>query len=63
MGLVVVGFGLLDICLWYVILDKVVYTEANMLHGLKFLGMTLVPVNCTLIEKLVQITTTTSLPR
>ena len=24
MGLVVVGFGLLDICLWYLILDKMV---------------------------------------
>ena len=31
MGLVVVGFGLLDICLWYLILDKLVYTPAA--HG------------------------------
>ncbi len=30
MGLVVVGFGLLDICLWYWILDKFVYTAENM---------------------------------
>ena len=58
MGLVVVGFGLLDICLWYLILDKVVYTGANMQNGLSFLGMTLVPAGCTAMEKLVHITTT-----
>ena len=34
MGLVVVGLGLLDICLWYLILDKVVYTPCNMQSGL-----------------------------
>ena len=33
MGLVVVGFGLLDISLWYLILDKLVYTEAHMRDG------------------------------
>jgi Na+/H+-translocating membrane pyrophosphatase len=26
MGLVVVGFGLLDIAVWYLVLDKLVYT-------------------------------------
>ncbi len=31
MGLVVVGFGLLDISMWYLILDKIVYTAAT--HG------------------------------
>ena len=58
MGLVVVGFGLLDICLWYLLLDKVVYTTQNMENGLSFLGMELVPAGCTLREKLVYITTT-----
>jgi len=58
MGLVVVGFGLLDICLWYVILDRFVYTPENMANGWEFLGMTMVPAGCDTIEKLVHITTT-----
>jgi K(+)-stimulated pyrophosphate-energized sodium pump len=58
MGLVVVGLGLLDICIWYFVLDKLVYTDAHMASGLKFLGMTLVPVDCTPLEKLVHMTTT-----
>lgn len=58
MGLVVVGFGLLDISLWYLILDKVVYTAANMQSGLRFLGLQLVPQGMLVEEKLVQITTT-----
>ena len=58
MGLVVVGFGLLDICLWYIILDKLVYTPENMLHGWTFLGMEMVPEGCDAAEKLVHITTT-----
>ncbi|NOY82610.1 MAG: sodium-translocating pyrophosphatase [Kiritimatiellaeota bacterium] len=37
MGLVVVGFGLLDISIWYWILDKVVYTPEHMLNGWGFL--------------------------
>ncbi len=58
MGLVVVGFGLLDICIWYLVLDKFVYTSANMENGLNFLGMELVPAGTTLTEKLIYITTT-----
>jgi K(+)-stimulated pyrophosphate-energized sodium pump len=58
MGLVVVGFGLLDICLWYLILDKVVYTQAHMAEGWHLLGMELVPAGCDVAEKLVHITTT-----
>lgn len=58
MGLVVVGLGLLDICLWYLILDKCVYTTAHMQNGLNFLGMTLVPAGCSALEKLVHMTTT-----
>ncbi len=38
MGLVVVGFGLLDIALWFLILNGLVFTPDNMETGLKFLG-------------------------
>ncbi len=58
MGMVVVGFGLIDICAWYFILDKFVYTPENMATGWKFLGMTMVPAGCDTVEKLVHITTT-----
>ena len=58
MGLVVVGFGLLDICLWYIILDKFIYTDANMLHGLHKFGLDLVHANMSLSQKYVEITTT-----
>ncbi len=58
MGLVVVGFGLLDITLWYLILDKVVYTAANMEEGLKLFGLTLVKAGMEPEHKLVEITTT-----
>ncbi len=58
MGLVVVGFGLLDICLWYLILDKVVYTTAHMANGWNMMGMELVPAGCDVAEKLVHMTTT-----
>ena len=60
MGLVVVGLGLLDICIWYFLLDKVVYSPAhlNQPEALKFLGMTIVPANCGPLEKLVHMTTT-----
>ena len=58
MGLVVVGFGLLDISLWYLILDKLVYTAAHMEKGLDFLGLTLVKAGMSHEHKLVEITTT-----
>ena len=58
MGLVVVGFGLLDICLWYWLLDAFIYTPEHMRDGLPFWGMQLVPAGTTDIDKLVQITTT-----
>ena len=58
MGLVVVGFGLLDICLWYVLLDKVFFTPENMMNGLNFAGLTLVKAGTTQHEKLVEITLT-----
>jgi K(+)-stimulated pyrophosphate-energized sodium pump len=58
MGLVVVGFGLLDISIWYLILDRLIYTAENMREGYNFLGMTLVEAGIGPQEKLVQITTT-----
>ncbi len=59
MGLVVVGFGLLDITLWYIILDKVVYTPENMLNGLDFCGITLIGKDFLLTHnKLAEITAT-----
>ncbi len=45
MGLVVVGFGLLDIAAWFLILNRLVYTPENMQNGLHFLGLTLVHPN------------------
>jgi K(+)-stimulated pyrophosphate-energized sodium pump len=69
MGLVVVGFALLDIAAWFLILNKLVYTPENMTNGLHFLGLNLVHahpeyvVNGVLTEagvrtKLVEITVT-----
>ncbi|OGV34432.1 MAG: sodium-translocating pyrophosphatase [Lentisphaerae bacterium GWF2_45_14] len=58
MGLVVVGLGLLDICLWYIVLDKFIFTPEHMLSGLNLGPLVLVPENCSFGEKLVQITTT-----
>jgi len=58
MGLVVVGFGLLDISIWYLILDKLVYSAAHMQSGLSVLGMALVKPAMDESHKLVEITTT-----
>ena len=58
MGLVVVGLGLLDICAWYLILDKAVYTDANMANGLSLFGLQLVEPGCTFAAKMTHITTT-----
>ncbi|MHC4745811.1 MAG: sodium/proton-translocating pyrophosphatase, partial [Planctomycetota bacterium] len=58
MGLIVVGFGLLNITIWYLILDKLVYTAENMANGLKFLGLTLVPAGMSKSHKLSEITST-----
>jgi K(+)-stimulated pyrophosphate-energized sodium pump len=58
MGLLVVGFGLLYISLWYLILDKLIYTAANMDKGLSILGLTLVEAGTSVEFKLSQITAT-----
>ncbi len=58
MGLVVVGFGLFDITMWYLILDKVVYTASNMANGMSLFGLRLVPAGMDPDHKLIEITTT-----
>ncbi|HAN19966.1 MAG: sodium-translocating pyrophosphatase [Bacteroidetes bacterium GWC2_33_15] len=58
MGLVVVGFGLLDISIWWLILNKLVYTAEHMQSGLHFLGLTFVHPGTTDHTKLVEITAT-----
>jgi len=57
MGLVVVGFGLLNITGWYFILDKLIYTAENMREGLSLWGLTLVPEGMAASGKLAEIST------
>jgi K(+)-stimulated pyrophosphate-energized sodium pump len=56
MGLVVVGFGLLDITGWFWILNKFVFSPENMEHGLHWAGLTFVHEGTTSQEKLIEIT-------
>jgi K(+)-stimulated pyrophosphate-energized sodium pump len=58
MGLVVVGFGLLDIAAWFYFLNKAVFTPENMANGVHFLGLNFVHAGTTESQKLVEITTT-----
>ncbi|MBW8001270.1 MAG: sodium-translocating pyrophosphatase [Planctomycetes bacterium] len=58
MGLIVVGFGLLNITVWYLILDKLIYTAEHMANGLTWLGIEWVPVGMLPSTKLVEITST-----
>ncbi|PTN07596.1 sodium-translocating pyrophosphatase [Mangrovibacterium marinum] len=58
MGLVVVGFGLLDIAAWYLFLNKVIFTPEHLTNGLHFLGLDFVHPGTTPEQKLVEITTT-----
>ncbi|MCW0482775.1 sodium-translocating pyrophosphatase [Gaoshiqia sediminis] len=58
MGLVVVGFGLLDIAAWYLFLTQVIFTPENMVSGLHFAGLEFVHPNTNEHQKLVEITTT-----
>ncbi|MHC4264973.1 MAG: sodium-translocating pyrophosphatase [Planctomycetota bacterium] len=54
MGLVVVGFGLLNITAWYWIMDKLVYTAEHMANGFQLWGLTLVPTGMDPGQKLVE---------
>ena len=58
MGLIVVGFGLLDIAIWFTILNSLVFTPDHMLHGMHFLGLTFVHPGTTESQKLVEVTAT-----
>lgn len=58
MGLIVVGFGLLDICIWFWLLDKVVFTAQHMANGLSMFGLEFVQAGCTELHKWSEITTT-----
>jgi K(+)-stimulated pyrophosphate-energized sodium pump len=56
MGLVVVGFGLLDIAIWFLILNGLVFTPEHMETGLRFIGLTFVQAGTTEYEKLIEVT-------
>ncbi len=58
MGLVVVGFGLLDIALWFWFLNDIIFTPENMAAGLEFMGLTFVHSGTTDHHKMVEITAT-----
>ncbi|MGQ9619622.1 MAG: sodium-translocating pyrophosphatase [Bacteroidales bacterium] len=58
MGLVVVGFGLLDIAIWFLILNYAVFTPEHMQSGLHFLGLTFVSPGTTDYQKMIEITAT-----
>lgn len=58
MGLVVVGFGLLDVALWFLLLNGLIFTPEHMDTGLKFLGLTFVHPGTTDHQKFIEITAT-----
>ncbi|MFV0376955.1 MAG: sodium-translocating pyrophosphatase [Mangrovibacterium sp.] len=58
MGLVVVGFGLLDIAAWYLFLSEVIFTPEHMASGLHFMGLDFVHPGTGEHQKLIEITTT-----
>lgn len=58
MGMVVVGFALLDIAAWYLFLSEVMFTPEHMATGVHFLGLDFVHAGTTEAQKLVEITTT-----
>jgi len=58
MGLVVVGFALLDIAAWFLLLTKVIFTPEHMATGLNFLGLTFVQKGIDEHQKFVEVTAT-----
>jgi K(+)-stimulated pyrophosphate-energized sodium pump len=58
MGLVVVGFGLLDIAAWFLFLTKVIFTPEHMTTGMNFLGLNFVQKGIDEHQKFVEITAT-----
>lgn len=58
MGLIVVGFGLLDVVLWFLILNNWVFTPEHMAEGMKWMGLTFVHPGTTDYQKMIEITAT-----
>ena len=58
MGLVVVGFAILDISVWFLLLDRLIFTAAHMANGLHFLGLDFVHAGTTEHQKYIEITAT-----
>jgi K(+)-stimulated pyrophosphate-energized sodium pump len=58
MGLVVVGFGLLDIVLWFLVLNYWVFTPEHMVEGWKWMGLTFVHPGTDQHGKMIEITAT-----
>ncbi len=58
MGLIVVGFALLDIAAWYWFLSSIVFTPEHMISGVNFIGLDFVQSGTTESQKLIEITTT-----
>ena len=58
MGLVVVGFGLIDIAGWFWFLSSIIFTPDHMVNGLNFIGLQFVHAGTSESQKLVEITTT-----
>jgi vacuolar-type H(+)-translocating pyrophosphatase len=58
MGLVVVGFGLLDIALWFLLLTKVIFTPEHLITGVHWLGLTFVQKGIDQHQAFVEITAT-----
>ncbi len=58
MGLVVVGFGLLDVALWFLFLDRVVFSPEHLVNGLHFFGLDFVHAGTTETHKYIEITAT-----
>lgn len=58
MGLVVVGFGLLDIVLWFLVLNYWVFTPEHMVEGWTWMGLTFVHPGTDQHGKMIEITAT-----
>ena len=58
MGLIVVGFGLLDIVIWFLVLNHWVFSPENMVEGWKWAGLTFVHPGTTDHQKMIEITAT-----
>ncbi|MDX9772611.1 MAG: sodium-translocating pyrophosphatase [Bacteroidales bacterium] len=58
MGLIVVGFGLLDIVIWFLVLNNWIFTPEHMAEGMKWIGLTFVHAGTTDHQKMIEITAT-----